>query len=88
MDIEPLLATVLQECIENVRAAHASTGFPIMVIATTSDIDALPTSILGCFRHEVVVDVSIVDKYKVHLLIQVSLNRHLMKQHDFVYCKT
>ncbi|KAI7880077.1 AAA-domain-containing protein [Lichtheimia hyalospora FSU 10163] len=53
---EPLLATVLQECIENVRAAHASTGFPIMVIATTSDIDALPTSILGCFRHEVVVD--------------------------------
>ncbi|KAI9323498.1 P-loop containing nucleoside triphosphate hydrolase protein [Dichotomocladium elegans] len=53
---EPLLATVLQDCIDNVNAAHTTTGFPVMVIATTSDLDALPTSILGCFRHEVVVE--------------------------------
>ncbi|KAI8141111.1 P-loop containing nucleoside triphosphate hydrolase protein [Fennellomyces sp. T-0311] len=53
---EPLLATVLQECIENVNAAHATTGYPVMVVSTTSDIDALPTSILGCFRHEVQVE--------------------------------
>ncbi|KAI9491641.1 P-loop containing nucleoside triphosphate hydrolase protein [Zychaea mexicana] len=53
---EPLLATVLQECIENVNAAHANTGYPVMVVSTTSDVDALPTSILGCFRHEVTVE--------------------------------
>jgi peroxin-6 len=50
---EPLLATVLQECIKNVNHAHATTGFPVMVIATTGDIDALPSSVLSCFRHEV-----------------------------------
>jgi peroxin-6 len=27
-----------------------------MFVATTSDIDSLPTSILGCFRHEVVIE--------------------------------
>ncbi|KAI9269003.1 P-loop containing nucleoside triphosphate hydrolase protein [Phascolomyces articulosus] len=53
---EPLLATVLQECIENVNAAHVNTGYPVMVVSTTSDIEALPTSILGCFRHEVSVE--------------------------------
>ncbi|CAO0796187.1 unnamed protein product [Mucor circinelloides] len=50
---EPLLATVLQECIKNVNAAHATTGYPVMVIATTGDIDALPSSVLSCFRHEI-----------------------------------
>ncbi|KAI9483939.1 MAG: P-loop containing nucleoside triphosphate hydrolase protein [Benjaminiella poitrasii] len=50
---EPLLATVLQECIKNVNAAHAMTGFPVMVVATTGDIDTLPSSVLSCFRHEV-----------------------------------
>jgi peroxin-6 len=27
-----------------------------MLVATTSDVDNLPTSILGCFRHEVVIE--------------------------------
>ncbi|ORY89212.1 P-loop containing nucleoside triphosphate hydrolase protein [Syncephalastrum racemosum] len=53
---EPLLATVLQECIESVNETHTTTGYPIMVMSTTSDVDALPTSILGCFRHEVVIE--------------------------------
>ncbi|KAI8061520.1 P-loop containing nucleoside triphosphate hydrolase protein [Gilbertella persicaria] len=50
---EPLLATVLQECIKNVNAAHIATGYPVMVIATTGDIDTLPSSVLSCFRHEI-----------------------------------
>ncbi|KAF7722547.1 peroxisomal assembly protein [Apophysomyces ossiformis] len=53
---EPLLATVLQECIHDVNAAHKTSGYPVMVIATTSDIDSLPSSILGCFRHEVAIE--------------------------------
>ncbi|KAG0164776.1 peroxisomal assembly protein [Apophysomyces sp. BC1015] len=53
---EPLLATVLQECIHDVNAAHTTTGYPVMVIATASDIDSLPSSILGCFRHEVKIE--------------------------------
>lgn len=57
--IEPLLATVLQECIESVNETHTTTGYPVMVMSTTSDVDALPTSILGCFRHEVVIEVNL-----------------------------
>ncbi|KAG2213502.1 hypothetical protein INT47_009176 [Mucor saturninus] len=53
---EPLLATVLQECIKNVNAAHSSTGYPVMVIATTGDIDTLPSSVLSCFRHDVAIN--------------------------------
>ncbi|KAI8377091.1 P-loop containing nucleoside triphosphate hydrolase protein [Choanephora cucurbitarum] len=50
---EPLLATALQECIKNVNNSHATTGYPVMVIATASDVDALPSSVLSCFRHEI-----------------------------------
>ncbi|KAI9348358.1 P-loop containing nucleoside triphosphate hydrolase protein [Pilaira anomala] len=50
---EPLLATVLQECIQHVNATAHATGYPVMVVATTGDIDALPSSVLSCFRHEV-----------------------------------
>ncbi|KAL1926662.1 hypothetical protein VTP01DRAFT_5557 [Rhizomucor pusillus] len=64
---EPLLANVLQECIKNVNAAHATTGYPVMVIATTSDVDALPSSILGCFRHEVAVEAPD-EKTRLHIL--------------------
>ncbi|KAI8968503.1 P-loop containing nucleoside triphosphate hydrolase protein [Mycotypha africana] len=50
---EPLLATVLQQCMQDINTAHKTTGYPVMVIATTGDIDALPSSILSCFRHEI-----------------------------------
>ncbi|KAI8070405.1 P-loop containing nucleoside triphosphate hydrolase protein [Gongronella butleri] len=49
---EPLLATVLQECIQ----VTTSKDVPVMVMATTSDIEQLPSSVLGCFRHEVVME--------------------------------
>ncbi|KAI8974404.1 P-loop containing nucleoside triphosphate hydrolase protein [Pilobolus umbonatus] len=48
---EPLLATVLQECIN--QLTHNPNGYPVMVIATTGDIDTLPSSVLSCFRHEI-----------------------------------
>ncbi|KAI8390353.1 P-loop containing nucleoside triphosphate hydrolase protein [Blakeslea trispora] len=50
---EPLLATVLQECIKSINNSHTTTGYPVMVVATASDIDALPSSVLSCFRHEI-----------------------------------
>ncbi|CAO3646615.1 unnamed protein product [Cunninghamella echinulata] len=53
---EPLLATVLQECIKSVNKNQSVTGFPVMVIATTSDVEQLPSSILGCFRHELTIE--------------------------------
>ncbi|CAO3662808.1 unnamed protein product [Rhizopus stolonifer] len=52
---EPLLATVLENCIKSVNSTHATTGYPVMVIATTGDIDTLPSSVLSCFRHEMAI---------------------------------
>ncbi|KAI7871610.1 P-loop containing nucleoside triphosphate hydrolase protein [Spinellus fusiger] len=70
---EPLLATVLQECIQNVNTAHTTSGYPVMVVATSSDVEALPTSILACFRHEVVMEAP---DEKTRLRILNSLTHH------------
>ena len=73
---EPLLATVLQECLQTVNAAHATTGFPVMVIATTGDIDTLPSSVLSCFRHEVAITAPD-EKARLHILTNVLHNSPL-----------
>ncbi|RUS17939.1 P-loop containing nucleoside triphosphate hydrolase protein [Endogone sp. FLAS-F59071] len=50
---EPVIATVLRDLFNDLLESHRRTGHPIMVVATTGDIERLPTSVLGCFRHEV-----------------------------------
>lgn len=55
---EPVIATVLRDLFHDLLESHRRTGHPVMVVATTGDIERLPTSVLGCFRHEVQVEVS------------------------------
>ncbi|RUP48865.1 hypothetical protein BC936DRAFT_143793 [Jimgerdemannia flammicorona] len=50
---EPAIATVLHDLFADLLTSHHHTGYPTMVVATTGDIERLPTSVLGCFRHEV-----------------------------------
>ncbi|KAJ6500326.1 AAA-domain-containing protein [Mycena sanguinolenta] len=50
---EPVLTTVLRECIENMQNSWRISGHPIIVFATTSDADRVPMGILSCFKHEV-----------------------------------
>ncbi|RUS24543.1 hypothetical protein BC938DRAFT_473415 [Jimgerdemannia flammicorona] len=42
----------LHDLFADLLTSHHYTGYPTMVVATTGDIERLPTSVLGCFRHE------------------------------------
>ncbi|KAF9123150.1 peroxisomal assembly protein [Mortierella sp. 14UC] len=50
---EPILSTVLKDCFMQLGDAFKTMGHPVTVIATTGDIDKVPTSVLGCFLHEI-----------------------------------
>ncbi|KAJ2638801.1 peroxisomal assembly protein, partial [Coemansia sp. RSA 1287] len=47
------IARVLRSCISSIGQAHRETGFPIIVIATSSQPDKIPTALATAFRHEV-----------------------------------
>lgn len=51
------MAAVLAECIRGLGAAWGATGYPVAVVATTAEPDAIPVSVMACFRHELVFEV-------------------------------
>ncbi|ELU45066.1 peroxisomal biogenesis factor 6 [Rhizoctonia solani AG-1 IA] len=53
---EPAMAAVLAECIRELGAAWGSTGYPVAVVATTAEPDAIPVGVMACFRHEIVLE--------------------------------
>ncbi|KAL5635337.1 hypothetical protein ACGC1H_004207 [Rhizoctonia solani] len=53
---EPAMAAVLAECIRGLGAAWGSTGYPVAVVATTAEPDAIPVGVMACFRHEIILD--------------------------------
>ncbi|KAF9941713.1 peroxisomal assembly protein [Modicella reniformis] len=56
---EPILSTVLKDCFIQLGDSFKTMGHPVTVIATTGDIDKVPTSVLGCFLHEIGFDAPI-----------------------------
>ncbi|KAL1924063.1 uncharacterized protein VTP21DRAFT_7098 [Calcarisporiella thermophila] len=53
---EPVIATVLQDLFGQLTTKFRETGYPLMVVGTTTDIDKLPANVLGCFRHEIALE--------------------------------
>ncbi|KAJ2032932.1 peroxisomal assembly protein [Coemansia sp. S3946] len=47
------IARVLKKCIADISNAHRDTGFPVIVIASTSQSDKVPTSLAAVFHHEI-----------------------------------
>ncbi|KAJ2613600.1 peroxisomal assembly protein [Coemansia sp. RSA 1365] len=47
------IARVLKSCIAGVCQAHRDTGFPVIVVATSSYPEMIPTSLASAFRHEI-----------------------------------
>ncbi|KAJ2801467.1 peroxisomal assembly protein, partial [Coemansia furcata] len=47
------IARVLKKCIADISKAHRDTGFPIIVIASSSQQDKVPTSLAAVFHHEI-----------------------------------
>jgi hypothetical protein len=53
----------IDEGLNRLTAAYQSRGHPIMVVATTDDVDALSTRLLGCFPQQIAIMVrSNIDK--------------------------
>jgi peroxin-6 len=51
---EPMMASVLQDCIKGLRelSTNTSPAMPVSVFGTTSSAEKCPMGILGCFKHE------------------------------------
>lgn len=52
------MSTILRECFAIARQGWKSTGFPIVVVGTTVDVDKIPTGVLGAFKEEIAYEVS------------------------------
>ncbi|GAA5940270.1 hypothetical protein JCM3775_004416 [Rhodotorula graminis] len=50
---EPPMTTVLRDCIETIREGWKSSGHPVVVVATTTDVDKVPTGVVGLFKEEI-----------------------------------
>lgn len=54
---EPSIASSLQECVSDLSQTWKSTGYPVLVMATTSEFERVPASLLASFKHEIVFEV-------------------------------
>ncbi|GAA6055837.1 hypothetical protein JCM3770_004784 [Rhodotorula araucariae] len=53
---EPPMTTVLRDCFETIRDGWKATGHPVIVAATTTDVDKVPTGVLGLFKEEIAIE--------------------------------
>ncbi|KAJ2741923.1 peroxisomal assembly protein [Coemansia sp. BCRC 34301] len=47
------IARVLKKCIADISQAHRDTGFPVVVVASSSQPDKVPLSLAAVFHHEI-----------------------------------
>jgi peroxin-6 len=52
------LVSAVQSCIEDLRQAWAASGWPVILAATTSDIDKMPPALLASFKTQYSLEVS------------------------------
>ena len=50
------MTTVLRESFSAVRSAFASSSQPVFVLGTTTDVDKLPTGVIGLFKEELSIE--------------------------------
>ncbi|SCZ94448.1 BZ3500_MvSof-1268-A1-R1_Chr12-2g03905 [Microbotryum saponariae] len=53
---EPAMTTVLKECFATARQGWKTSGFPVIIVATTCDIEKLPRGVLGAFKEEIAIE--------------------------------
>ncbi|KAJ1956987.1 peroxisomal assembly protein [Linderina pennispora] len=46
------IARVLKACLDDLTRAHRESGFPVLVVATSSMADKIPSALAAAFRHE------------------------------------
>ncbi|EGU11434.1 hypothetical protein RTG_02592 [Rhodotorula toruloides ATCC 204091] len=50
---EPPMTTVLRDCFATIRDGWKASGHPVVVVATTTDVEKVPTGVLGLFKEEI-----------------------------------
>ncbi|GAA5862060.1 hypothetical protein JCM3774_006155 [Rhodotorula dairenensis] len=53
---EPPMTTVLRECFQTLRDGWLSSQWPVIVAATTTDVEKVPTGVLGLFKEEIALE--------------------------------
>lgn len=53
----PAIVKVLEDAMIALQEASAVTGWPSILVGTTSDVDAVPGEVLGCFKQEIEIGV-------------------------------
>ncbi|KAL0947238.1 hypothetical protein HGRIS_013359 [Hohenbuehelia grisea] len=51
---EPAIVNALKECFDQARSSWKTTGFPVVIVGTTSEASRVPVSVLANFKHEIV----------------------------------
>ncbi|KAJ2370879.1 peroxisomal assembly protein [Coemansia sp. RSA 2610] len=67
------IARALKSCISNVSQAYRETGYPIIVVATSSQPDKVPTALAAVFRHEI--ELTVPDESTRRALLQCIARR-------------
>ncbi|KAH9483816.1 Peroxisomal biogenesis factor 6 [Psilocybe cubensis] len=50
---EPVIANVLAECLNDIQNGWKLTGYPVIVLGTTSESGRVPKSLQSCFKQEI-----------------------------------
>lgn len=57
-DKDSPIVTALRECIDGIQISWKTTGYPLIVIGTTSASGSLPVNLISCFKQEILFEVS------------------------------
>jgi len=55
----PAIVKVLEDAMSALRQISGETGWPCLLLGTTSDVDATAAEVLGCFKQEIEITVSL-----------------------------
>ncbi|KZT66717.1 AAA-domain-containing protein [Daedalea quercina L-15889] len=73
---EPGISSTLQECIASLEQGWNLTGYPVLVVGTTSDSEKVPSRVLSCFKHEINLEAP--GEADRHEILNSLLNGHII----------
>lgn len=80
--IEPAIATVLTECFTIARQGWKASGFPIIIVGTTCDVEQIPTGVLGGFKEEISLEVSFRKSDRIELFVWLTCFTYRLQENQ------
>lgn len=66
--VDSLLVDILIECIEDSIQTWKISGYPVLIFATTSSPEDVPTKVISTFKHQVLLQVALLSLFMMALL--------------------